>query len=391
MFQHGCNDIFVKVELRGGPCKYKPRIISNVNPSWVACVGPYLHLVDEHIRRVGAFGHAKYWTAVQQAEWIRTHAMLEFLDMKTCDLSLSELLFRAELLLWEAFGLPTEISRLILNSELKWKARKKFSDYRCAFRVHGRARQSGDPQTSCGNNHIVIMAHAFIAVFCHGLYNNLGNTWYMQDRRVMDLSFLDLMNNGDDAVLHSHLDGYDTRHYALLGMEVECTRGEFCQAKDLDLGDRITMVRHPREVLSRVGYSTAALPASNPIARRTYIAGVAVGMSYFCSRVPIYATLFRTIYNLAGVTPLTINSDSYTVRCWLEAVKATPCMQFLDEPTPLGRAEFARAFDIPPSLQVEVEQAIANLPSLYGFIDVPGLDGWFREQWEGQDSGVFGI
>jgi hypothetical protein len=391
---HGSNDLFVKTELRGGPCKFKPRVINNVRPDWLIKVGPWLKPIDHHIRTFNAFGHAKHWTPNDQAKWIFNLSDASgyqpvYLDVKSCDLSISRLHFLVESMLFRAFGLPAHLILAINDSENTWVGQKRFCNYDCRFTVTGRVRQSGDPQTSICNNHIVIMAHAFVVCESYRLLHDLPRDWYKTDRRVQDCSFADIMNNGDDSVILSHLSPIDLTLYEGLGMQVESTGNEFCQSVMLELSDGPRMVRHPREVLSRVGYTVCTMPPGDCIARRRHAAEVAVGMSFFSSHVPIYWTLFSRMYYLADVTPDHFLSESYTIRCWLAAIGAMPEMQPLLEPTTADRFKFSDAFGISPSQQIELEELISK-SDLYDMVDLPWLDVWFRNQWEGQDSGLHG-
>jgi hypothetical protein len=393
-WRHGSNSTFVKVECRGGEVKCKPRLISSVEPMWVANVGPWLHSIDVWIHENKCFGHAKFLTPWEVADWFCdrgydvNHPLFHFYDFSGFDLHCSTLHFQFERLFLLSFGVPEAVVDEIYRSEIAWSGYRHTEEGFGSFSVRGRCRQSGDPQTSCCNNAIAIMLHLFAVVETYQRVRNLPGDWYKTSHLVQDLKFVELLNNGDDCVMYNPIIVPDLAIYGELGMQLEVKHGEFCQTAPLITSSLCIMVRHPREFLSRYGFTTTQYPPGDVLKRRQHLHMISVANSSFCTRVPIYWAVVKMGLRLGAsgmeLDPDLLRSSSWTLYQWV--VNSTAGFIVPAAPGMAERLAFADSFGISVDQQLEIEAVLDTLPTPYCRITLDWLDLWFQDQWGGQDA-----
>jgi hypothetical protein len=393
-WRHGSNSTFVKVDMRGGPVKYKPRVISSVEPNWVALVGPWLHSIDCWIRDHPCFGHAKFLTPWQVAEWFQARGyepdnrQFSFFDFSGFDLHCTTVHFRFEAMFLRFFGVPLAVVDKLTSSELFWTGYRHTEEGFMMFRSEARCRQSGDPQTSCCNNAIAIMLHLFAVVETYRRLHDLPCDWYRRSSWLVNLQFVEMLNNGDDCVMYRPIASPDLGIYLQLGMELDTKHGEFCQCSPLISDSCCLMVRHPREFLTRIGFTTTNYPAGDCLLRRQHLHMISVANSQFCTGVPVHWAVVKAGLRLGAsgrdLDLDLIKNSSWTLYTWLQnsgirSVEPQP-------PSMSSRLAYSAVFGISVCQQLELEEAILSLTSPFSKLALPWLDSYLQAEWGGQDA-----
>lgn len=367
-------DLFVKVELRGKCPKWKPRIITNVSPLEVCIIGPWLHSVDVCIRKAATFGHGKFLSPSGISEWYTKHHDPDMIvgDFSSFDHSIDDDLLQIERDLFQFFPIPKWLTSFIYSSSSSWCAMKKnWQTIVAKFQVHGGLRQSGSAQTSIGNNHIAVMIHCFVVIESFRRYRHLPQDWYLTDPRVRNCLFADLLNCGDNAMIHSWLCPIDLSIYTELGLKFELDP-EFCQALPLFDGSAYIFVRKPSEFLVRFGFNNHYC---NDKRARELLKAVCIGYSHLVDRIPVYWSLVTNAYRLVEhERDIKAELPSYTLNLWLSNLGEHAVFKKLQGPTDLMRVSFQDAFGLSVRNQKLLESRFEMMKSPFELISTPWLD-----------------
>lgn len=362
-FAHGVDKLFVKRELRGGPCKFKPRVICSVDPIWTHALSPYLTPVDDWIHQNQVRGFGKWLTNFETAQWMAKHIEgvpnVVSLDYSSFDLHFRSQHFALESILYEYFHFPAELVQRIFEEETSWGGRAGLTGPDLYFRVDGAVRQSGDNQTSLGNNFVAIATTFYVLAESYRAHCHADRSIYKQD-----LSWLldDMIGNGDDQIFVDHYCcNFDL--YKSVGFDIELGDGSFCQSKLLHTDNICVMVRDPRQVLTRCAFTSNS--RFNFRKHKEYMLMVAIANSYFVDRVPIYQALYSRIYELTKDAKFTKFDfaclESYTLQTWTRNMHAVHRMQNLHNPSSAERIQFCQMFGISPDKQIDLEQRIGRM------------------------------
>lgn len=376
-------DSFVKTELRSKQT-VKPRPIMMVDAIRTARVGPYLAAYDEKLRGLPFVG--KFMDAHQVGRWVKDHHPTHWGDFSAFDGSLGEWAFAIEAMVYKHWGMPDDLSQWIKHYQTQWSCRQAHRLNPVAFDVKGGIRQTGNPETSFGNNIVSIVIHSWVHAMYLANRLGLGSTFYEQDstftRLVAACQHADFLVNGDDTI-QCCPDGLPS--YAMaeaLGMSFELHEGvEFCRARPIQVSPScVVMVRKPEEFLVRLGFSVHAKQL-NEFGRKRLMNDIAVAYSYFVSGIPVYWALVARILQLTPSGPMELaglKTHSFTLFNWISGV-VSPRAQPLLPPTRLARLSFAEQFGISIACQVRLEQSFKTLP-LYGQFSDPQLDALLWER-----------
>lgn len=350
--------LIVKAVTAAGQFKKKPRLVINVSPVRTLIRGPLFQSLIKHLLQLPLKGLCYNHTYEElcdnySCKFSQNWAFIYYVDFKQFELCQDEHTFHLESMIFEYFGVPKQIIDHVYSTECHWKVRNRFG-IPCAFKVKG-IRQSGDPQTSIGNNLLAILVHHFVCSFT--------------------CSSFDLINNGDDCILFcSHELCFDLYHF--LGFNIDRkTQPEFCRSAPLWDGHRFRFCRFPHEFLTRVGFSVNA-STLNQVQKLHLLAVNCLGYSHVCYGIPIYETLMHRVFNLCCVDVSELKLDmieSYTVRNWL--ARADPVLHEKIPITDEIRSSFAEAFGIDPERQMAIESMIdKQTDPLFTIIDESILD-----------------
>jgi hypothetical protein len=365
------NSPFVKAELRAKK-GWRPRVIQDVDPRWTAVFGPWCSSIASDLKRQDAFGYAFWFTPSQLEEWFQHNDDLEYVDFKGFDASLTEPIFRVERVLFALYGMPPHMLHAMYRANISWSSKTRFrNDIEFCFVVKGRCRQSGDPQTSIGNNYIAIMIHLFLIAYHHQLRHNLPYDWFKQSN-FHHLSGIRMINNGDDNARSSTIYELPSHNlYPLLGVAV--TREDsYCKLYPLYDGVRYRLAREPADFIVRFGFSRHYLECDAH--RYSALHGNCIGYSYLVSGLPIYwALVKRCFYLTCSYKPDFQSFSSHTLVQLLENMTVSRLsFQKIEPPTQCMRESFATQFEFPVIDQLRLENKIFSLCG----IDEMVVDEW---------------
>ncbi len=362
---------FLKHEkLPSGTKRVVPRVIQPRRPEYNVVVGRYLHQLEHFLYRDidAVYGRPtvmKGYNAFEQGaffsrEWNRYHSPAALgLDASRFDQHVSVPLLRWEHAVYDLYYRSPELNRL-----LKWqlfnRGYVRVGDGLVKYAVRG-GRCSGDMNTAMGNC-------LDMCALVYGLLAKLGLA------RPSGTG-VSLFNNGDDCVIIGET--ADIRRielevntfFALAGfvMKVEpvvfvLEQVSFCQTSPVYDGSEWRMVRDPRASVSK-----DATLLSRPFAEypRLSVQLHAIGQCglALAGGLPVLQQYYMTMCVSGspgkGVDERFYSSGFYRLSRGLSArVRAI---------TPEARVSFARAFGVPPDLQVAVEDQLASLgPIVFG-------------------------
>lgn len=377
-FRKPSNQMFVKNELRMDV--KEPRVICDVNPRWTLKFGPWCAAIAESVKKNCSY-FAAYYKPNRLSNWMRgRHEKVKFYDFSTFDLSLTKTFFLIECRFYRHFGMPRELVSMLYKGNTDWSVRTKHrDDIQLAFKVEDRCRQSGDPHTSLSNNVLAILAHLFAHTLSYSRYKgypdhsilSLENEW------VHNLTWFDMLNNGDDAAIVSELAPVDLTIYTELGLKIKETN-DYCKMTVLRCanGD-VVMARSPKDYLGRFGYSKHVLNTGTE--RIAALHGNCICNSYIVSGVPIYWKLVQSCFALCQSVPPCYDSVNlhYLILLRDSMEKSKLKFQPIVEPDEVTRQHFAHAFGVEVKAQYEIEHMIQYHMTLDTILSHPALDALF--------------
>lgn len=367
------NKMFIKRELRPND-KMNPRVINAVDARYALVFGPWLSAIATRIKALGLRGYGYFLSPDQLLDFFQADGFRYF-DFHRFDCRLRREHFLVEQTLYEAFGMPRALRRAIFKYNLDWSGRARSDNFFFDFRVKGYCRQTGDPHTSAGNNHIAIFSHVFCFLERYRRDHSLPPQWYEDAPWVPSLEWITLLNNGDDAAIKSTLPFPGPDLYAELGMTI--TEGNsYCKLFQIWDGVRFLLAREPYDFLVRFSFAVRRLPTN--IARAAALRGNCIGFSYLVSGLPVYSALVTACERLTRfVVPDYSCMSSHTLAQLLENTDL-PSFRFQPPapPTPVARTSFASVFEFPIWVQLEAEAAFAAMSSYDECITCHALQLW---------------
>ena len=339
-YRDSASNIIMKVNTSVGELKEKPRVVIDVDPLRTAVRSVYLSPLIDRLKQIMPAMcysltydevNAKYTELIEMG-WSSVY----YTDFSQFELSQSEETFEVEKMVYEYFGLPQALVASIYSSECFWQVRKRYG-FPCAFRCEG-IRQSGDPQTSFGNNLLAIFVHTYVC--------------------SRTCSHFSIMNNGDDAILFCS-GPIDFSLYSALGFKITVNkRPEYCRSVALDDVQGYRFMRLPWEFFGRIGFSVRASGLS-AYKKRQLLAVNCLGYSHVVYGLPLYQALIHTLFRLCCVTVEELDLEqieSYTVRNWLRGSK--PIIHPAVPPSITIRNSFDDMFNFPIHEQLALEKLI---------------------------------
>jgi len=361
---------FLKYEkLLDGIKRMVPRVISPRSPQYNVAVGRYLrqleHVIYRAIERLfGAPTVMKGYNASQLGEMMH-EAWVQFtdpcaigLDASRWDQHCSVNILKWEHGVYDLYYRSPEL-RLLLSWQLRNFGFMRCGDGGYSYCVNG-GRCSGDMNTACGN--CLVMCAAIYSL-CHRLGLVKGGRCRVR-----------LFNNGDDCVLIGEradimlIQANVVQHFTTLGyvMKVEEIVNEleqvsFCQTQPVYDGARWRACRHPDASLTKDATILSEVYASVPRLPSQLHAIGTCGLA-LTAGLPVlqdyYLALTRCGSAEGTVDERFYGSGFYQLSRGMRADIRPPSME--------ARVSFAKAFGIPPTVQIGLESHYRSVSQLVG-------------------------
>jgi len=331
-----------------------PRVIQPRGPAFNVAVGRYLSRLEPLIYRSLAdmWGHTVVFKGVNAGEsgrlmrekWEMYSSPIAFgIDVHRFDQHVSTTLLKWEHRIYDLYFRSRRL-RDLLKSQLQNRGFGRCPDGEVFYTVDG-CRCSGDMNTSLGNCLLV----------CAALYA-------ARARSGLDFN---IANNGDDCIIFCNAgDEPAVRAVVLQVFETLCMplaaepavdrfeRISFCQTQPVETCNGWTMVRDPRTAMDKDLCSLK--PIRNEAEWNTLRNSVGVGGRALAGNVPIWGPFYTMLSRGAGVA---VDQDSTETGFKHLARGMDGSGPITDE----CRISFMRAYGIPPSVQLAVEEHLLQL------------------------------
>lgn len=360
---------FLKHEkLPDGIKRVVPRVIQPRMPEYNVSVGRYLHHLEPRLYNdiARVFGRPvvmKGYNAFQIGRML-SESWFTFRDPIAVGLDASRFdqHVNADLLRWEHsvytrlyYPMNTELPHL-LSYQLKNEGFARQWDGMVRYRVDG-GRCSGDMNTAMGN--CLIMTATIYGLLCHTHMLNRDGTTKVH-----------LFNNGDDCVLIGERGDVLKVVAAVPGwfealgivMKVEAAvevleQVSFCQTRPVYDGTHWRVVREVKQSFSKDAYLLDLLSATRYL--RDRMASIGLCGLALTQGMPVLQSYYLALQRGGGASSGAadeqfLGSGFYRLSRGIRFNGPTPI-------TDDARVSFARAFDVTPNLQVELERVLDTI------------------------------